>query len=82
MLNNYICALDISSSKVAAALARIKGRRISSMFFETLPCRGLKKGAIVDSIELSNTVGKVLKSLKASSGINIRLVYALSLIHI
>lgn len=76
MLNNYLCALDISSSKIAAVAARIKGRRISNIYFEIAPCRALKKGAIVDSIELAHNIGRVLKKLKDSSGLNIKLVYA------
>lgn len=77
MLRNYICALDISSSKVSAALAEIKKKRITNIFFETQsPNKGVKKGAIVDSIDLTGSISRTLKNLKAKSGINIKFIYA------
>jgi len=75
MLRNYICALDISSSKVSAAVAEIKKRRITNIFFETQPSKGIKKGAIVDSIDLTGSIGRTLKNLKAKSGLNIKFIY-------
>ena len=76
MLSNYICALDISSSKVSAAVAKIKKKRIANIFFETKsPSKGIKKGAIVDSIGLTGSIGCTLKNLKAKSGINIKFIY-------
>ena len=76
MLSNYICALDISSSKVSAAVAKIKKKRIANIFFETqIPSKGIKKGAIVDSIGLTGSIGRTLKNLKAKSGINIKFIY-------
>ncbi|MFH1269768.1 MAG: cell division protein FtsA [Candidatus Omnitrophota bacterium] len=76
MPNNYICALDISSSKVSAAVAKVKQRRITDIFFETQPSKGIRKGAIVDSIDLTGSIGRTLKNLKAKSGINIKFIYA------
>jgi cell division ATPase FtsA len=48
MASNYICALDIGSSKVAAVVAEIKRKRITNMFFETILSKGIKRGVIVD----------------------------------
>ncbi len=77
MLNNYICALDISSSKVSAAVALIQKGHINNIFFETQsPNKGIKKGTIVDSIELTGSIGRALKNLKAKSGINIKSIHA------
>jgi len=73
-LNSYICALDIGSSKIAACVAEIKKRRINRIFFEALPCKSVKKGQIVDSIGLVGSVTKVIKNLKAKSGIKIKLI--------
>jgi len=75
MSNNYICAVDIGSNKISASVACLKKNEISGLFFETIASRGLKKGSVTDSIELISCIGKVLKSLKAKSGINIKLVY-------
>lgn len=73
-LNNYICALDIGSSKIAACVAEIRKKRINKVFFEMLPSKGVKKGQIVDSIDLVGSVTKLLKNLKAKSGINFKFV--------
>ncbi|MDD4939759.1 MAG: cell division protein FtsA [Candidatus Omnitrophica bacterium] len=77
MLRNYICALDISSSKVAAAVALTKNRRIIDIFFATQSSNtGIKNGSIVDSIDLTGSIGSALKNLKAASGVNIKYIYA------
>ncbi len=76
MFNNYICALDIGSSKISAVAARLKGGRLSNLFFESMPSKGIKRGAIVDSVALIGAVSSVLKNLKNKSGINIKFVYA------
>lgn len=75
MLNNYICALDIGSSKISAVIAEIKKKRISNIFFETMQSKGIKQGVIVDSIELIGCIENTLKNLKSKSGINIKFIY-------
>lgn len=75
MLSNYICAIDIGSSKIAAVVAQIKRKRIVNIFFESLPVKGIKRGAIVDSVDLTDTVARLLKHLKVKSGINIKSIY-------
>lgn len=77
MLRSYICALDISSSKISAAAAKIKNNRITDIFFETqASTKGLKNGAITDSIELTGSLSRTLKNLRAKSGIRIKHIYA------
>ncbi|MDD5730196.1 MAG: cell division protein FtsA [Candidatus Omnitrophica bacterium] len=76
MLNNYICGLDLGTSKISACLAEIKKNRISSLYFESAPSKGLKRGSIVDSVAFVNSVSGVLKGLKSKSGINFKSVYA------
>ncbi|MFA5145515.1 MAG: cell division protein FtsA [Candidatus Omnitrophota bacterium] len=71
-LNNYICALDIGSSKIAASVAQIKKGRVNNIFFDSVLSRGVKCGAIIDSIGLVDAIGKLMKNLKARSGINIK----------
>lgn len=73
--SDYICALDISSSKVSGAVAKIKRKDITDIFFETLPSKGIKRGSISDSIALITCVEAVLKNLKTKSGINIAYIY-------
>jgi cell division protein FtsA len=76
MFDNYICSLDIGSSKIAATLARLKKGKVNALFFESMPAKGIRKGTAVDSIELVNSIGRVLKNLKATSGVKIKFVYA------
>ncbi|MFA5063503.1 MAG: cell division protein FtsA [Candidatus Omnitrophota bacterium] len=73
-MNNYICTLDIGSSKISACVALFKKKRLSSIHFETLPVKGMREGTVVDSIGLIGSIGKVLKNLKAKSGVNIKFV--------
>lgn len=75
MLNNYICALDIGSNKLSACLAQIKKRKISALYFETMPSKGVRAGLVVDSIELIGQVTKLIKALKAKSGVNFKYVF-------
>jgi len=74
MLNNYICALDIGSSKIASCVAQFKKKRLANIYFESLPVKGMNEGVVVDSIGLIGSVGKTLKNLKNKSGINIKFV--------
>jgi cell division protein FtsA len=75
IFNNYVCALDIGSSKIAAVLAEIEKRSISNIYFESMQSEGIRQGSVVDSIELVNAVSSLLKKLRAKSGINIKFVY-------
>jgi cell division protein FtsA len=75
MGRNYICGLDIGTSKIASCVAEIKKGKVIDLFFESQESRGVRKGAVVDSIEVVECVGKVLKALKTKSGINIKVVH-------
>jgi len=74
--NNYICALDIGSSKIAVCVAELNRRRVNNIYLESILSRGVKAGVVADSIELVNAVTKLMKNLKSKSGINIKSVYA------
>ncbi|MDD4908093.1 MAG: cell division protein FtsA [Candidatus Omnitrophica bacterium] len=69
MRPNYICALDLGSSKIAAALAGYTRKGvITDIFLESVPCRGVKMGKVVDSADFSDCVSRILRSLNARSG--------------
>lgn len=72
MLSNYICALDIGSSKVTAVLAEIRKKKLVNFFLDSVPIKSVKEGVIVDSAGLSSSITKILKGLKNKSGINIK----------
>jgi cell division protein FtsA len=76
MKSRYLCALDLGSSKVSCALMKfIKGYSIENMFFDSVICRGIKNGKIVDIQEVSASIEQLLKAVKAKAEINIRSVY-------
>jgi cell division protein FtsA len=75
MLNNYICTIDIGSSKISAAVAQLKRNRILNIYFDSVPSKGVKRGIIIDSIGLVDSIGRVLKYLKVKSGVKIKFVY-------
>ncbi|MDP2927387.1 MAG: cell division FtsA domain-containing protein [Candidatus Omnitrophota bacterium] len=76
MLNNsYICAIDIGSNKISAALALIRKNKISNIFFDCFSSRGVKEGVIVDATELVICLTKILKSLKNKSGLKIKFIH-------
>ncbi|MBM3243324.1 MAG: cell division protein FtsA [Candidatus Omnitrophica bacterium] len=72
--SDYICALDIGSSKIALTLAQIKKGRLANLFFESMPINAVKEGVIVDSASLTSAIGKALKTLKSKSQVNIKVV--------
>ena len=74
-LNNYICGLDIGSDKISAAVAQIRNKKVSSLFFETSVSKGVNRGVIVDSVELIGRISEVLENLRIKSGINIKSLY-------
>lgn len=75
MLTNYICALDIGSSKIAACLAKVRGTQIIDLFLDATLARGVRRGSIIDSIEFSESVTQILKHLRQKSGIHIKYVH-------
>jgi len=74
MINNYICALDIGSSKIAVALAEIRKNKLVNLYFDSLPIKAVSQGVIVDSAGLISAISKTLKILKAKSGVNIKFI--------
>lgn len=74
MLNNYICALDIGSSKIAACLAEMRRGKLVNLYFDSSPIKAVKEGVIIDSLGLINAIGRLLKGLKEKSGINFKFV--------
>ncbi len=73
--DNYICALDIGSSKVAGCMAILKKGRIGNIYFDSVALKGIEKGVIVDSVNLIIAVTALVKKLKALSGMNIKFVH-------
>ena len=75
MLSNYICALDLGSSKIACVAIEIRRKRMVNITVETFPSKGISDSAIVDAIGLTRSISDTLKKLKIKSGINIKSIY-------
>jgi len=75
LTKSYICAVDIGSNKISACLALIKKNRLVNIFFDVMPSLGVKEGVIVDATELVICVTKLLKNLKAKSGLKIKFIH-------
>ncbi|MBM3249251.1 MAG: cell division protein FtsA [Candidatus Omnitrophica bacterium] len=76
MINdNYVCTLDIGTSKIAGCLAKYRKKRIEELFLDSVLAKGIKAGAVVDSIELVSAIDRLVKILKAKSGVNIKVVH-------
>lgn len=73
--NNYICAVDIGSNKIAAACVRLKKGRIDEVFFDSLPSVGVKEGVIVDATQLVTCLSRVIKGLRAKSGLKVKYIH-------
>ncbi|MCM8780816.1 MAG: cell division protein FtsA [Candidatus Omnitrophica bacterium] len=75
MWDDYICALDLGSSKISVVLAQIRKGRIHNLFFETVPSKAVKRGIIVNPLELSISIDGLLKILKDKSRINFKSIH-------
>lgn len=75
LYNNYICAVDIGSNKIASCLAQLRRNRLEDIFFDVVPSAGVKEGVIVDAVELTGCLTRILKGLKNKSGIKIKYIH-------
>ncbi len=76
MRNDYFCALDIGSSKIAAAAARIHKRRIGSLVLDSVASKGVCSGEIVNALDLTTCIAAVMKGISEKTGVKPRGVYA------
>jgi len=56
-------------------VSTLKKKRINDIFFESVPSKGVRDGVITDAIALVGVLGRLMKSLRAKSGINIKAIY-------
>jgi cell division protein FtsA len=66
---NYITALDIGTSKVAALIAEIKDDELKVLGFGIQPSKGLKKGVIVNIENTVSAIAKAIEGAEAMAGI-------------
>lgn len=69
MSGDWTCVLDLGSSKIVALVAEPDDEGgVSIVGLETAPCKGLKKGAIVDLEETARTIDALARKLGAKLG--------------
>jgi len=77
MKNNFICTLDLGSSKLSGMVCVFnKQGKIIDISMETVLSRGIKGGRIVDFSQLSSNLEDLLKKLQKGSGFKIKEFYA------
>ncbi|MCM8763112.1 MAG: hypothetical protein NC829_01910, partial [Candidatus Omnitrophica bacterium] len=73
MKNNYICSVDLGSSKLAGMVCIFnKTGQIIDIVMDVLPSKGIRNGKIFDFQELSLVLEDLLKKLQKSSGLKIK----------
>ncbi|MBU0549723.1 MAG: cell division protein FtsA [Candidatus Omnitrophica bacterium] len=71
----YICSLDIGSSKIAACIGFFKGKSLVKLWLDSIAAAGVKQGLIQDAQALTDCIARLLKKLKAKSGIKVKSVH-------
>ena len=71
----YICGIDIGSSKVAVCLGGFKGSELNQLWWDSAATVGVKQGQWQDIGSLTAALSKLLKNLKAKSGVKIKSAY-------
>lgn len=69
MNGEWTCVLDLGSSKIVALVAEpAEDGGVSILALESAPCKGLKRGAIVDLEETARTIDALARKLSAKLG--------------
>lgn len=71
----YIAGLDIGTTKVCAAVARVEGDGLKIVGYGQSPSGGLKRGVVVDIDITAEAVRKAVSEAGASSGVHVRAAY-------
>ncbi|MDA8168096.1 MAG: cell division protein FtsA [Nitrospiraceae bacterium] len=75
MRGRYIAGIDVGSTKVCAAVARVDSRGMEIIASGTVPSSGLRKGVVVDMDETANSINMAVKEAESVSGIDIKSAY-------
>ena len=72
---NYICGLDIGTSKLAASVAKLGKSGVKDFYIEEAPSAGIKDGLITDLSIFSNCIKSLMEKLENKSGIKIKNIF-------
>ncbi|GAB5046508.1 cell division protein FtsA [Thermodesulfovibrio sp. TK110] len=70
-----IAVIDIGTTKIAFALAKIENGKLKIKFLRSYPSSGLKKGKIVDMEAMSSSIKRALQDIEATTGLKMRKAY-------
>lgn len=70
-----ILVIDIGTTKIALALAKIVGGRLEIGFIRSYPSAGLKKGKIVDMEAMISSIKRALQDIQSNMGLKVRKAY-------
>ena len=71
MEDKHIVAVDIGSSKVALTVAKVTGDDIQVIFYGTAPSAGVKNNYVVNSMQVTKPIEKLIREAEAELNIKI-----------
>jgi len=75
MRGRYIVGVDVGTTKICAAVARIHKNTMEVIASGTVPSSGMRKGVVVDIEETANSIKMAVKEAESLSGVEIRAAY-------
>ncbi len=72
----YYTALEVGSSKVAMATARVSGDKLEIVSAVQVPHKGIHQGQIIDAREISTAIHKAKNEIEVTANCQITSVYA------
>lgn len=70
-----IAVIDIGTTKIAFALAKVENTKLKINFLRSYPSAGLKKGKIVDMEAMSTSIKRALQDIETTTGVKVRKAY-------
>jgi len=75
MKGRYIVGVDVGTTKVCAAVARLYKNSMEVIASGTVPSSGMRKGVVVDIEETANSIRTAVKEAESASGVEIKAAY-------
>lgn len=71
-----IAGLDIGTSKISIVIARVQNKTLEVIGVSTVPCNGIKKGAVVNIEATTEAIKKAREEAELMSGVKISTAWA------
>jgi len=77
MANDYVCALDIGTTKICALIAETdENQQVKIIGFGTAPSEGLRRGVVINLEKTVQAIIKAREQAEQMAGVEIETVYA------